>query len=147
MTVGVEKDLTWAAWATYTPSWTSTGTQPVMGNGSSVGRYRRIGTTGFLNGVLTAGTTTTFGTGEWRLSLPSGWTARTLTEGYQIGHTLMSCAGNTYSGNCWSTSASTVLRLVTNAAIPASVTASAPDGWLATSANWLSFNITLELAT
>lgn len=147
MTVGMEKDLAWAAWATYTPTWTSSGVAPAIGNGSIVGRYRRIGTTGFLNGVLTAGTTTTFGTGEWRLSLPSGWTGRTLTEGYQIGFTLMSCAGTTYSGNCWSASASTVLRLVTNAAVPASVTASAPAGWLATSANWLSFNIALELTT
>lgn len=143
----VEDRQVWAAWVAYTPSWSSTGTQPVIGNGTIYGRYRRIGSLGHLNGVLTAGTTTTFGTGEWRLSLPSGWAARTLTEGYQIGHILMTCAGNTYSGNCWSSSASTVLRMVTNAAIPASVTATVPGTWLANSSNWLSFNITLELAT
>lgn len=147
MTVGVEKDLSWSAWAAYTPSWTSAGTQPAIGNGAIYGRYRRIGTTGHLNGLIQMGTGTTYGTGEWSVSLPSGWTARTLANGFQVGHVLMvPTAGSAMSGFCWCASAATALRLVTNAATPASITATSPASWTASASNWLSFNITVELA-
>lgn len=148
MTVGAVKDLTWAAWAEYTPTWSSAGTQPAIGNGTLTGRYRRIGTTGFVNGLIQMGTTTTYGTGEWSVSLPSGWTARTLTNGFQVGNVLMvPTAGSAYSGFCWCASAATALRLVTNASVPASITATSPASWTASASNSLSFNITLELAT
>lgn len=149
MTVGTEKDLSWSAWATYTPTWTSAGTPPAIGNGTLTGRYRRFGTLGHINGLIQMGTTTTFGSAnEWTLSLPSGWTARTLTNGFQVGNVLMvPTAGNAYSGFCWCASAATVLRLVTNASVPASITNASPATWTASASNWLAFNITLELAT
>lgn len=62
------------AWAgdiqTYTPVWTTTGTAPAIGNGSINGRYIRIGAFVFISIRLVAGSTTTFGTGEWRITLP-----------------------------------------------------------------------------
>lgn len=64
-----------AAWATYTPTWTSTGSAPTLGNGTLVGGYRREGTTLHLRGQLIVGSTTTVGTGDFRMSLPSGLTA------------------------------------------------------------------------
>jgi hypothetical protein len=63
-----------AAWATYTPSWTSSGTAPALGNGTLVGGYRREGTTLHLRGQLIVGSTSTAGTGDIRMSLPSGFT-------------------------------------------------------------------------
>lgn len=64
-----------AAWAAFTPTWGSTGTAPVLGDGTISGRFMQFGKVGYLNGILTAGGTTTFGTGTYTWSLPAGWTA------------------------------------------------------------------------
>lgn len=58
------------AWAFYTPIWTASGTQPVIGNGAITGRYTKIGRT--VIGVITVlfGSTTTFGTGVYYWSPP-----------------------------------------------------------------------------
>lgn len=54
----------------YTPTWASSGTQPVIGNGSITGRYFQHGKLGWANINLSIGSTTTFGTGEWNFSIP-----------------------------------------------------------------------------
>jgi len=59
------------AWTTYDLAWTSTGTQPAIGDGSLEGLYTKIGKTVFVVATMVAGSTTTFGTGGWRFSLPS----------------------------------------------------------------------------
>lgn len=59
-----------AAWTSYTPAWTSTSTQPSLGNGSLFGRYMKIGRTVICQINLIAGSTTTFGTGNYSFSLP-----------------------------------------------------------------------------
>lgn len=59
-----------AAWTTYTPTWTSTGTAPALGNGTLTGRYMKIGRTVIVQINLVAGSTTTFGTGNYSFSLP-----------------------------------------------------------------------------
>lgn len=63
------------AWQTYTVSWTATGT-PAVGNGTLTGYYCQINKVVFGRVNLTAGTTTTYGTGNWYFSLPV--TARSL---------------------------------------------------------------------
>lgn len=57
-------------WIAYTPAWTASGTAPAIGNGTLTGGYRRIGQQVDFWLEFTAGTTTTFGTGTWRFSLP-----------------------------------------------------------------------------
>lgn len=60
-----------AVWTGYIPTWTAVTTNPVIGNGTNLGRWLRYGKT--LNGLniqITAGSTTTFGTGNWLLTLP-----------------------------------------------------------------------------
>ncbi|MEU9379994.1 hypothetical protein AB0D38_02840 [Streptomyces sp. NPDC048279] len=59
-----------AAWTAYTPAWTSTGTAPAIGNGSITGRYIKFGRTVICEINMTAGSTTTFGTGNYSWSLP-----------------------------------------------------------------------------
>lgn len=59
-----------AARTTYTPTWTSTGTAPAIGNGSLTGRYMKIGRMVFCEINMIAGSTTTFGTGNYSFSLP-----------------------------------------------------------------------------
>lgn len=57
-------------WTAYTPTWASAGTQPAIGNGTIAGSYTLVGKTCHFIVTLTAGSTTTFGTGTWTFSLP-----------------------------------------------------------------------------
>lgn len=58
----------------YPVQWTCTGTAPAIGNGTLTGYWLQDGE--YLEGriFLTAGSTTTFGTGGWLFSIPSGLT-------------------------------------------------------------------------
>lgn len=57
-------------WASYTPTWAASGTQPVLNNGTMTGRYLQIGKLVFFDISLQPGSTTTFGTGNYTWSLP-----------------------------------------------------------------------------
>jgi hypothetical protein len=59
-----------AAWTSYTPTWSSTGTAPALGNGTLAGRYMLVGKTCHLAIKQTNGTTTTYGTGGYTWALP-----------------------------------------------------------------------------
>jgi hypothetical protein len=59
-----------SAWSSYTPVWTASGTNPVIGNGTIEGYYKVIGKTCFVRGNIAMGSTTTFGSGEWYVSMP-----------------------------------------------------------------------------
>ena len=58
-----------AAWTAYTPTWTAS-VNPAIGNGTIVGSYRRVGKTVNAVAKITMGSTTTFGTGTYVISLP-----------------------------------------------------------------------------
>lgn len=58
------------AWISYTPSWTASGSAPSLGNGTISGRYKVVGKTIFVSVKLVTGSTTTYGSGDWRFSLP-----------------------------------------------------------------------------
>lgn len=60
------------SWSTYSPTWSATGTAPSLGNGTLSGRYIDSGKVRFLHITLTPGSTTTFGTGNYRFTYPSG---------------------------------------------------------------------------
>jgi len=57
-------------WQAYTVSWIASTTNPSIGNGTLVGRYTQIGKTIMGNIFIKMGSTTTFGSGYWRFSLP-----------------------------------------------------------------------------
>ena len=59
-----------AAWETYTPTFTTAGTAPALGNGTLTGRYCRINTLIVAQINFLAGSTTTYGTGKLLFSLP-----------------------------------------------------------------------------
>ncbi|WP_406056215.1 hypothetical protein OG462_09045 [Streptomyces sp. NBC_01077] len=59
-----------SGWTNYTPSWTATGTAPVLGNGSIFGRYKLVGKVCTVNLEAVFGTTSTFGSGAWGFSVP-----------------------------------------------------------------------------
>lgn len=62
------------SWTTYTPAWNSSGTTPVLNNGTIAGAYMNAGKLLAFRILLTAGSTTTFGTGTYQFSLPAGMT-------------------------------------------------------------------------
>lgn len=64
-----------SAWTAYTPTWGSSGSAPALGNGTISGRFMQLGKVGFFDGVLTTGSTSTYGTGTYTFTLPAGWTA------------------------------------------------------------------------
>jgi ribosomal protein S8E len=55
---------------TYTPTWAGASVNPAIGNGSLTGKYTKAGNTVTVNITMTAGSTTTFGTGTWTFALP-----------------------------------------------------------------------------
>jgi hypothetical protein len=72
--------------------WSSTGTQPVLGNGTLTGHYNRFGTNRVIfTFQLTMGSTTTFGTGTWFIRVPITPTADAVNE--SVGATWLLDAG------------------------------------------------------
>ena len=132
----------WAPWEQLVPDWTAASSDPSIGNGTIIGACRRNGTTGHYRGVIQMGTLTTYGTGEWRVALPDGWSAATsITNGYQSG--LAECyQASTTGAACYVVPGGTVLNFWYGSA-RLSVTGSAPGVWAAN--HFLTWNITLEL--
>ncbi len=58
------------AWTAYTPQWTAASVNPAIGNGTLEGWYKVIGKTCFVRGNIVMGSSTTFGSGEWYVSMP-----------------------------------------------------------------------------
>ena len=58
------------AWTAYTPTWAGATTNPVIGNGSVKGAYSVIGSTCHFWINVVFGTTTTFGSGVYTITLP-----------------------------------------------------------------------------
>ncbi len=89
------------SWTTYTPVWSSSGTQPVLGNGSIAGRYAIVNKIGFAQIRIVVGSTTTVGTGNYYVSFPvaAGGAATgfgLITSSFQI---YDASAGTAYNGN------------------------------------------------
>lgn len=58
------------AWTSYVPAWTGSGSNPAIGNGTITGHYARVGRMVFFKVAITMGSTTTYGTGNYSVSLP-----------------------------------------------------------------------------
>jgi len=68
--------------STYTPVWETDGTAPALGNGTLTGRFFRFEKFIFFSVAFTAGSTTTFGTGNFIFSTPTAVTSSN-NYGYQ----------------------------------------------------------------
>ncbi|MGW4705002.1 hypothetical protein [Streptomyces sp. NPDC004285] len=134
-----------AAWQTYTPTWTAATTNPVLNNGTIVGRYKRIGKTVHLQIDLTMGSTTTYGSGAWSVTLPLQAAA---SSGSRIG-TAQALGASRFAGQIVISSSATG----TSAFFPASssvsnlssVASGVPFAWA--SGNELRITATYEAAT
>lgn len=59
-----------ATFGTYTPTWTATGSNPAIVNGNIRGRYTQFGKLVFYQLSIGMGSSTTYGTGLYRFSVP-----------------------------------------------------------------------------
>lgn len=64
-------------WVSYTPTWTGSTTNPVIGNGTISGKWRKVGDSAEIQIYVNSGTTTTYGSGRYIWSFPSGLTLDT----------------------------------------------------------------------
>lgn len=55
---------------TYTPVWTASVTNPTIGNGTINGYYTKIGNMVTVNIIISMGSTTTYGSGSYSISIP-----------------------------------------------------------------------------
>ncbi len=102
------------SWTSYTPTWTASTTNPGIGNGTLVGRYQKIGRTVNLHINLTAGSTTTYGSGTYAFTLPvqaanAGCTYvgdAHLLSGSRWGGQFLVSPGATTAAPAWTTSSS-----------------------------------------
>ena len=125
-----------AAWTSYTPTLTGI----TIANGTIVAAYRQIGKTIEVQGLITAGTSTTY-SGAFSVSLPV--TAAAASTGQAIGACIAAPAGTRYA--CVAALATTTtMNFVVGAG--GTVGAAAPAAWTATSANLLGFTVTYQAA-
>lgn len=103
------------SWQSYTPTWTATGTAPAIGNGSLTGKYAVIGNVVQIRLFLSAGSTTTFGTGVWKFTLPVNLTSSANDAPVLFNAVAFDVsAGAPFQGICWRDSGSqTVIALYT----------------------------------
>lgn len=93
--------LTAAGWTAYTPTWTGSGGNPAIGNGTLTGRYRLVPGGDLVQATIRiqAGSTTTFGTGFWSVGYPTGIppSATSLLELVVPAITIDASAGNRFN--------------------------------------------------
>ena len=66
-------------WASFTPTWTASGTAPAIGNGTLSGFYQHVGMLVVVTFHWVAGGTTTFGTGDYSFATPVAMNIHSLT--------------------------------------------------------------------
>lgn len=135
-----------AAWTAYTPSWTSTGTQPSLGNGSISGWYKSVGKLCTAIFEVTFGTTTTFGSGTYGWSLPftaaspAGASSTLAYLGAARGH-----GAAWYAGTAGVTKGTAIARIYSHVAAT-EWSPTEPVTWTASNTRYISGEITYETA-
>ena len=112
------------AWTSYTPTWTAVTTNPTIGNGTQVGGFINPGKLVVFRGKVTAGSTTTFGSGSYRLTLP---TAPNTNQPMRLMVALLdSSASATYQGLTFNVSSTTAPLAIDNGTAGGALAAVSP---------------------
>jgi hypothetical protein len=120
----LESGVTWT-WDTYTPAWTSSGSAPAIGNGTLSGKYIQRGKWVTGQARLIIGSTSTIGTGSYRLSLPVTAAAASVTV-IGSGYTSDASVDSLWTGVVYQAATTYVNLFVTAAAGAYPVGAAAP---------------------
>lgn len=120
----INKELSGYATKRFVPAWLGATTNPVLGNGLLVARYKLTNDLCEYWLRLVPGSTTTFGTGEWTFELPA--TAR---DFIQMGSAHMLDSGtNRFQGACEASPGANVLRVYSHGSL-SSVRNTVPFTW------------------
>lgn len=134
-----------SAWTSAAPTWTASAGVPAVGNGTLTGAYRLMGKTVDFRILLTAGTTTTFGTAGalffW--TIPGGGTSTSVFLG--TGWFYDSSAGSNYPLGWKIDAAATTIRTWRLDASPAAELLNNAPVVMATS-DTISMSGTIEIA-
>lgn len=120
------------AWTAYTPTWTGSGSNPTLGNGTWEAAYQTNGKLTVVRARLNIGSTTTFGTGNYSFSLPN--TANENGSNFTpVGTWGARGASNNYVGFA-ALATTTTIQLLTISVVTASLAAgivanNAPETW------------------
>ena len=69
-------------WIAWTPAWSSSGTQPSLGNATVYGRYTKVQRTVIAQGYIIFGSTSTYGTNAYLTSLPVAQRVDSMSNGF-----------------------------------------------------------------
>jgi hypothetical protein len=98
-----------SAWTAFTPTWSGSVTNPVLGNGSFTGtKYLQVGKTVRFRLILTMGSTTTYGSGAWGLTLPVAPSDSQAAACVYVD----SSASTRNAGTAWLTAGSGIFRML-----------------------------------
>ncbi len=125
---------------TYTPTWTSTGTGPAIGNGTLNGAYRRSGELVHVNIRFEPGSTSTFGTGFYRFSLP--YTASRRSVGSAYVEDVSGVA--VYVGTAMIDSGTNTVYVTTSGSTSAYMGAASPFTWASGDKCWIDIDYAIQ---
>lgn len=81
-------------WTSFSGSWTAVTVNPAIGNGTLNANWRRRGDTAEVTYLITMGSTSTFGTGDWIFAFPTGIAVNTTKlQGSSSTNTLIGFGG------------------------------------------------------
>lgn len=124
--------------AAYVPTWSGGGTPPALGNGTISGFYVKIGRLVFFYVVLTMGSTSTYGTSFWTISLPFAMSSGAAIDAYNFNtHYRDSSAGKSYTGRSTANVAQNFVP-ISGAQPIGLITATAPFTWATGDVLWAS---------
>lgn len=113
----------------YVPAWTATGAAPSIGNGTIDASYTVQGKLCTVQIYMVAGSTTSFGTGNWRFSLPFTSSVETINS---VGSAFALDSGTAFrTGICMNDSGTSTATVLIGDAVPDFVTNVAPFTWAA----------------
>lgn len=97
-----------AAWGVFVSTWSGSTTNPVLNNGTMVGRYLQVGKTVSFKINLTMGSTTTYGSGAYGWTLPVAPHSDTTASAVLVD----ASASSRYTATAWLTNGSGVFRVL-----------------------------------
>ena len=146
LAVGRTAEAVYGGWTPYTPVWTAATTNPNLGNGALVGRYQKTGATVACHINLIPGSSTTFGSGAYSLTIPVPAANAGCTY---IGHAHLIAGSTRYGGDFVISPGATLggpyMPPSTSNSSLAAMTAALPGGF--TSGNSLRITVVYETSS
>ncbi len=117
----------YASWTAYTPTWSCSVSAPSLGNGTLTGAYKATGKTVEFRLRWVAGSTTTYGSGLWSFSLPTGYAPTAVQSAPGIA--INGAANLRYALGCYLSTGTGIFRMAVNGTSGVKTTTDTPFTW------------------